>query len=243
MSLGGQRLVTRLATLAAVAMAPRAAHAAPPSPELMAKLAEQAEVFERMRNHASFTISAELRELDDDGTTTSTKTGLARIEADGQATHTVVIRYAEDGKDKKADGQKEAREADEKRAHRTDAETLHMPFLPRERDKYVFDEVEHDPANPTRVRITFVPKPSATGRTLEGSAWVDETAGRAVSAGFKMNKTPMFVDFVHVTVEFGAETALGPATSRVTIDGGGGFWFFHKHVVATATLTDYRIMP
>jgi len=228
--------------MTAVALAPRLARAEPPPADLMAKLAVQAEAFEQLRNHASFSISAELRELDDEGKTTSTKTAVARIEADGHATHTVVLKYTEDGKDKTADGQEQAHDADEKRAHRTDAENLHMPFLPRERDKYVFDEVEHDPSNPARVRITFVPKQPAA-HTVEGSAWIDETAGRAVSAGFKVNKTPMFVDFVHVTVEFAAQTSLGPATSKVTIDGGGGFWFFHKHFVAVATLTDYRITP
>jgi hypothetical protein len=225
-----------------LAAMPREAHADPPPPELMAKLAAHAEAFEAMRTHASYAIAGELDETDADGKTTSTKTGAARVEADGHATHTVVLRYAEDGKDETADAQKRARAADEKRAHRPDAERIHMPFLERERANYTFDEVEHDPADPTRVRLTFTPK-QPSERTIEGSAWVDANAGQLVSAGFKVSRTPIFVDHIHITVEFGAETSLGHAVSRVTVDGGGGILFFHKHFVGTATLSDYRVVP
>jgi len=234
--------ILAMAMAIATLFVPHAACADVPAPELMAKLAEHAAAFEQMRNHASFSIAAHLDELDGDGAVTSTKSGTARVEADGNATHVIVRNYVEDGKDKTGDAQKEQREYDRKRARRSDDELLHMPFLERERGKYVFDEVEHDPANPARVRISFVPR-QATTHSLEGSAWVDTSTGRVVSAGFKMSRTPMFVDFIHVTVEFAAQTTLGPAVSKVTFDGGGGIWFFHKHFVGNATLSDYRITP
>lgn len=213
--------------------------AEPPPPVLMAKLADQAVGFETMRTHACYTISGELDEKDGDGKTTSVKTGSARVEADGRVTHVVVLRYAEDGKDQTADAQKKARDADAKRAKRTNDERFHMPFLEQERDKYVFDIVETEP---TRERVTFVPK-QPTEHTIEGSLWVDAATGRILSAGFKVSRTPMFVDFIHFTAEFGADTVLGPAVTKLTIDGGGGILFFHKHFVAVATLSDYRIAP
>jgi hypothetical protein len=215
------------------------ARAEPPPAELMKKLADQAVGFETMRTHACYTISGELDEKDSDGKTTSVKTGSARVEADGHATHIVVLRYTEDGKDQTADAQKKARDADAKRAKRTNDERFHMPFLEQEQGKYVFDIVETEP---TRERVTFVPK-EPTEHTIEGSLWVDSATGRILSAGFKVSRTPMFVDFIHFTAEFGADTVLGPAVTKLTIDGGGGILFFHKHFVATATLSDYRIAP
>ena len=89
---------------------------------------------------------------------------------------------------------------------------------------------------------TFVPKVKADD-TIEGSAWVDMQAGTVLTAGFKMSKTPMFVDYVHITVEFGASTSLGPAISKIHLDGKGGFLFWNKIFRATATVSDYAITP
>jgi hypothetical protein len=241
MTVEGRAFAVSLAVALTVAP-PRSARAEPPAPALMAKLAEHAEAFEKMRNRAGYAIAGELDEKDSDGKTTSIKTGSARVLADGHAVHVVVDRYVEDGKDMTAEAQKRAREADAKRAHRTDEERLHMPFQQQEQAKYTFDEVEHDPVDTARVRITFVPK-DPTEHTIEGSAWVDTTTGHLVSAGFKVSRTPFFVDFIHFTVEFGIETSLGPAVSKVTVDGGGGVWFFHKHFVGTASLSEYHISP
>jgi hypothetical protein len=236
----------RLAYLALVATLPltfsAVARADAPSPALLAKLGEQAEAFEQMRTRASYTVVGKLEELDGDGKVTSTKAGAARVQADGHTTHVVVLRYTEDGKDMTADAEKKARDADEKRAKRPEEERLHMPFLERERAKYVFDEVEHDPQDPSHVRITFAPR-EPTRYTIEGSAWVDEVTGHVMSASFRMSRLPLFVDHLHMSVEFAATTSLGPAVSKVTVDGGGGIWFFHKHFVGTAMLSGYRIHP
>ena len=85
-----------------------------------------------------------------------------------------------------------------------------------------------------------MPKARA-GDTIEGSAWVDTRTGALISAGFKLSKTPLFVDYVHFTVEFGATTPLGPAVSSVSVDGKTGLLFLRKHFRVAATLGDYRI--
>jgi hypothetical protein len=234
--------VLSLSACAGLTFTAPSARAAPPSSELVTKLAEHAEAFEHMRNHAGFLIDASLLELDGDGKTTSSMSGSARVDADGHATHVTVIRYVEDGKDETANAQKKAHEADTKRPKKADDERIHFPFLAREQSKYVFDQVESDPNDPSRVRITFVPKQPGTN-SIDGSAWVDSSKGSILSAGFKLSRTPIFVDYIHVTVEFGAQTSMGAAVSRLTVDGGGGVLFLHRRFQGTASLTDYRIVP
>ena len=117
---------------------------------------------------------------------------------------------------------------------------LRMPFLATEQARYTFDVVEKDKDDPTRVRVTFVPK-SKDETTIEGSAWVDEREGTVLSAGFKLSRTSMWIDYVHIQVEFGAKTPLGPAVSKVSMDGRGGILFFRKHFRAEATLSDWRV--
>ena len=235
-----------VASLALVAL-PRAARADAPPPELMDKLAVHAAGFEAMRTRASCALEGNLANLDGDGVATSKKAMIARVEANGVLSRFVVIKYLEDGEDKTEDARKKAREDEEKHAKQTaaesDKERLHMPFLQSERAKYTFDEVEVDRADPTRVRIAFRPQGSPPSRRSKVPAWVDARGGTVLSAGFKMSKTPLFVDWIHFTVEFGATTSLGPAISKVTTEGRGGLLFIHKHFVGSATISDYRIAP
>ena len=44
-------------------------------------------------------------------------------------------------------------------------------------------------------------------------------------------------------IELAEKTELGPAISRVTVDGKGGILFFHKHFRGEARLFDYRFVP
>ncbi len=221
--------VTRV-FLAAVFLAATSsvAQAALPPHELMEKLAVHAAAFEAMRTRASFAFDGRLDDLDGDGKASSDKKLTARVEANGTAAHLVVIKYLEDNEDKTDEARKKAHEADEKRkaksAEQLEKEKIRMPFLATEQAKYSFDEVEVDRADAARVRISFVPK-SPSEQTIEGSAWVDTNAGTVVSAGFKVSKTPIFVDWIHFTVEFGETTALGPAISKVTTEGRGGILF------------------
>ncbi len=222
---------------------PRTALAEPPSPELLAKLADYANRFEQQRTHASFAVEGRLDELDSDGKTDGTKELWGHVDADGHDARLTVIRYLEDGKDKTDDAVKEARESAEKsKKRKKEGKEIKMPIRGDTQNRYVFDQVETDPNDPSRVRITFVPKERADD-TVEGSAWVNAESGAPISAGFKMSRTPMFVDYIHFTVEFGVPTSLGPAVSKVIVDGKGGILFFRKHFRATASLSDYKILP
>jgi hypothetical protein len=224
---------------AAALSAPSAASAAQPSPELMARLADYAARLDSMRAHASYRVEGELATLDGTGTSVSVKAMEARVEANGQSARLNVIHYTEDGEDKTTDAQKKAREHEKKKKDKT---RIRIPTLATEQPRYVFDQVETDPADPSRVKITFVPK-VRDDDTIEGSAWVDARTGSLISAGFKLSKTSLLVEYVHFTVEFGESTPLGAAVSTVHVEGEGGIPLFRKHFRGTARVHDYEIVP
>jgi hypothetical protein len=231
-----------LLAMAAMTVLAKPASAAVPSPDLMAKLASYGAGFEAMRTHASYTIEGRMEVLDGDGKADSIKQMKARVEANGIDVKFVVVRYVEDGEDKTADAQKKAlKKAQERKAER-DQKRFRIPVLADEQPLYVFDQVEVDGHDPAVVRITFAPKVPRDD-TIEGSAWVDSRTGTLISAGFKISKPPVFVDYVHVQLEFGASTALGPAVSKVVADGKGGILFFRKRFHVAATLSDYHLAP
>jgi hypothetical protein len=236
--------VALLGSLAGMAagFASTPALAAPPSSELLDRMAAYAESFEAMRNRASFAVDGRMETIDRAGRAGDVKELTARVEGDGRDTRLLVLKYTEDGEDKTADAEKKARDrAAERKAH-PDKKRLRIPILASEQPRYVFDQVETDRADSNRVRIAFVPKVPADD-TIEGSAWIDTRTGAPISAGFKISKTPMFVDYLHFTVEFGAQTGLGAAVSKVEVDGDGGVLFFRKRFHGIATLSDYRFVP
>jgi hypothetical protein len=238
------KLALALAAALVALAAPRDALAEPPSAELMKRLATYAAGFDSMRTHASYAVEGKLESLDGDGKTDGVKEMRARVDADGTRTSFVVLKYTEDGEDKTEDAREKARERTaerekEKKADREKKE-IKMPIAASEQPRYTFDVVETDKADPSRVRISFVPKVKEDN-TIEGSAWVDQNAGTVVSAGFKLSRTTMWIDYVHVTVEFGAPTSLGPAVSKVALEGKGGVLFFRKKFRGEATLSNYRI--
>ncbi len=202
-----------------------------------------------MRTQASYALAGRLEEVDGDGKANGgVKEMRARVESDGATIKFVVVSYSEDGEDKTDEARTKARERAEKKARDAKAadeakkKEVRMPFLATEQSRYVFDVAEHDKADPSRVRVTFVPV-TKDETTIEGSAWVDERAGTVLSAGFKLSRTSMWIDYMHVQVEFGAATSLGPAVSKVSMDGKGGILFLRKRFHAQATLSDWRIMP
>jgi len=220
---------------------PHPSRADEPAPELMARLAASATHIEAMRTRVNYTIDGRLESLDGEGQTDSVKELLARVDADGKNTKLVVLKYVEDGEDKTSEGQKTARDTAEKR--RDPKRQIHMPTLAEQQPRYEFDQVEVDKADPTRVRITFKPKVAADD-TVEGSGWVDTRTGTVVSAGFKLSRPPMFIDYVHFTVEFAAPTPIGPLVSKVNVEGKGGLWFlFRQHFRAEAKLSAFRVVP
>jgi hypothetical protein len=229
-----------LATLGAVILAARTAGAEPPAPELMAKLASTSAGFDSVRKHATFAIDTRIETLDGDGRVTGVETMSEHVVREGATTHVVVINATKNGKDRTGEARRE--EAEKQAANAKDEKKgrLDIPFLASEQTHYAFDVVETDPNNPAHVRIAFTPK-DPDSHSVEGSAWVDRNAGQFLSAGVKVSKPGMFVDYIHATLEAGATTELGPALSRITFDGKGGFLFFHKHIRGSVVFSDYKV--
>lgn len=230
-------LAATLLALAVVSL-PREARAQTPDADLMKRLAVHAAHFESMRTRASYTIEGRMENVDGNGNANVIKELKAHVDADGTIAKVTVERYTEDGEDKTDEARKKARDRERKPA--TAKPKFRMPVLIEEQPRYVFDQVEVDGADPSRVRIAFAPKVKDDD-TIEGSAWVDTKTGTLISAGFKLSKTSMFIDHVNVTVEFGAPTALGPAPSKVVMDGEGGVLFFRKRFRGSMTVSQYTI--
>jgi hypothetical protein len=227
-------------TLLPLALASRPASAQPPSADLLARLAASSDAFEEIFKRATFTMEEEIDGLDGDGKVAETKSTKAHTEWEGTTRHKIVDRCLKDGKDITAGEQEEIRKK-EMREGGAKGPRLRSPFLRAEQSRYVFEQTAVDPSDPARVEIAFSPKKADT-HTVEGSAWVDTGSGNVLSAGAKMSKTPMFVDWVHITVELGAPTPLGPGISRLTFEAKGGLLFLvHKHVRGEITFSDYRI--
>jgi hypothetical protein len=226
--------------LAWAASGERIAAAQPPDAELLARLGKQATSFESLFKRATFKVHVVLEELDGDGKVASRKTVSSHVEATGAKRHHVVDSCTKDGEDCKAKEQERVNKQ-EAEPDDDDDDDMRSPFLPAEQPRYTFDQVAGDSTDPARVKISFSPK-SLDKHTVEGSAWVDTNAGAVVSAAARLVKTPMFVDWVHVTVELGAPSPLGPAPSKLTFEGQGGFLFIvHKHFRAEVVLSDYRV--
>lgn len=234
------RLIASLSFALVLLCSSRESRASTPSAGLMARLAVHAANFEKMKTHASYALDGTLETLDRDAAVDSNKSMQGNIVADGKKAHLDVVKYTEDGTDKTQEARDKAREQAAKKKDKK--KNIRMPFHADEQARYDFDQVETDALDPARVRISFVPK-IKTENTIEGSAWVDTKTGTVVSAGFKVSQPPAFVDYVHITVEFGASTALGPAVSKVTLTGKGGFLFLRKAFRADATLSHYAIIP
>jgi hypothetical protein len=217
---------------------PATARAEAPAPEIMARLAEYAARLDSMRTHASYRFDGELSTLDRKGRPDSRKVMSGRIDADGSAARMTVLSYTEDGEDRTRDAQERALKNQKRKP---DKPRIRLPILADQQPRYVFDRVETDPSDPLRVKISFSPKVPESD-TIEGTAWVDARTGSLLSAGFRLSKPSMFVDYVHFQVEFDESTALGRAVSAVRVEGQGGFLFFHKRFEATAKVYGYSIV-
>ncbi len=229
----------------AVLAPPRSAAAEPEAqaaalPSLLAGLADHAARFEQMKTRGSFTLRGHMDELDGDGHPSSTKDLVLRVEATSSDPVTKIVHYAEDGKDKTAEARDEA--AKKKRKGGGKKRPLHLPFLGSEQPRYTFSIAEHDPAVPTRVRVSFAPKTPAED-AFHGSAWVDTRDREVLSMGFSPSKNPTFVEHVDVTLLFGLRTELGRAPSKLTFEARGGILFFKMHVRGEATISDASVKP
>lgn len=208
----------------------------------MSKLAESAARFEALAVHGHYRLAGRMETVDGDGRADDVKEMRAHVEPNGELPRMIIDRYLEDGEDKTERAREDAAAREEKRRRDPDRakKRLRMPTLASEQAGYDFDVVETDPNDSSRIKLSFKPR-APDDHTVEGTAWVDGRRGTVLSAGFKLSRTSLFVRYVHVTVVFGAETALGPAISRIDFEGEGGILFLRKHFRGSATLSDYRL--
>ena len=206
--------------------------------DVLPKLAASSARFEADLKKASFTVEGYIESVDRDGHGDDRREGAFHVRANGKRRRYDVIRYTEDGENKLDEARKKAEESSAKDPDPDDE--AHMPFLASEQPKYVFRLRDTDKADPARVRIEFVPK-HADKHLVVGSAWVDTRTGDVLTMGVAPSKKAMFVDYFHVTMEFGEKMGAGPTVSRIAFEGSSGLLFFHKKFRGSARFFDYHL--
>jgi hypothetical protein len=210
--------------------------------DVLAKAAPWSERFEAMMKRASFTVSGDLESLAGDGSVDERLEGVFRFQPRGSYHHVEVVRYTEDGEDETEKAREDAAEREEKR--REDPpdpdEQAHLPFLSAEQPKYVFRVVEVDHRDPARVRVHFTPKRPAKNLPV-GSAWIDTRTGAVLTMGASPSELDTFVDYLRVTMEFGASTPVVNAVSKVRFEGQASFLFLRRRFRGSAVLVDYSV--
>lgn len=210
---------------------------------LLPKLAVSSARLEAMWKGATYTVSGRMENVSSDGAASDPKEGTFRVVGDGSNPPKVeVVRYTEDGKDKTDEAREKAAERAKNRKPKKPDEEVHMPFLGTEQGKYDYKVGESDPRDPARVRVYFTPRWPAQN-LLVGSAWVDSRTGDVLSMGASPSKTPAFVDYLRVTIEFGEATPMGPAPSKIAFEGSAGFLFLKKKFRGSATLSGWQARP
>jgi len=216
----------------------RPAHAAPPDPNLLARLAQNEQEIEMTARRANYRAEEVVQQIDRHGKVSSTKTLRYRIESNGTTRHKIVESAVEDGKDVTFDEQQKARKNEAERV-RKKRDDMAWPFAPGSAARYTYNQIATDPTRPYYVEIAFAPK-NPDSHTFEGTAWVDAAKGQIMSAGLRLSKPPTLVDWVHLTAEFGS-TPAGSALSRISVEGAGGLLFLHKHFRSRIKMTDWRL--
>jgi hypothetical protein len=206
--------------------------------DVLPKLAASSARFESDLKKASFGVEGYIESVDRDGHGDDRREGAFYVRTNGKRRRFDVIRYTEDGEDKLDEARKKAEESSSKDPDPDDE--AHMPFLASEQPKYVFRMRDKDKADPARVRIEFTPK-HPDKHLVIGSAWVDTRTGDVLTMGVAPSKKAMFVDYFHVTLEFGERMGTGPAVSRITFEGSSGLLFFHKKFRGAARFFGYRL--
>jgi hypothetical protein len=234
------RALSASAILLAGLMSPRPAHADPAPPELIERIAGKLKAMDDLEKHMSVRVDQHQEVVDGDGKVTSTTDRVSRVETNGKAQHETIDHCVKDGKDITVEEQAKATKAEAAGGGKgKDDDSLEIPFTSA---GYVYEQVGVDPADPSRVEISFKPaKPSK--HTVDGKAWVDQPTGTILSASARLSKPPMFVDWLHFTVELGAKTPAGQEVSRITFEGKGGLLFIHMHLRGEVTMSDYRFAP
>jgi hypothetical protein len=203
--------------------------------DVLAKLATTSARFETELKRASYTVEGHMESVERDGSGSDRTEGAVHVRPDGTRRHLDVLRYTEDGKDKLAEAREKAAESSRKKSD----DEVHMPFLTSEQPKYVFHLRDTDTVDPARVRIAFIPR-QADKHLVVGSAWVDTRTGNVLTMGVAPSKTGLFVDYLHVTFEFGEKMGETPAVSKITFEGSGGLLFFHRKFRGALRLSGYR---
>jgi hypothetical protein len=217
--------------------------AAAPEPELMKRLGEHLARLDEYEKNASFTLTVRAEELDSDNKVTHTEESVISMsQRDGKESQTLV-KKTEDGKDTTAEAQKEqAKEKkDEEKSDKEKKDNkMPLPFDASEQPKYRFELMAENPKRPGLTHIAFQPAGEKSSKLMMGDALVDAATGEVVHVDMRLSKTPPFVDWFSMSVEFGATTPAGRQISNLDAAGSGGIAFVKKRARVATKFTEWR---
>jgi hypothetical protein len=199
---------------------PASGRAAPPVPELLARLGEverRAQEVDDSTDHVESQIG---EQLDGEGKVTGTQVALFRVlHEEGKQSRSVLLAE-EDGKESP-----ELRRRLEGAAGSSDHEVrVRGPFHPDVQGRYVYQQL---PAEGGLLRISFTPREPARD-LLVGEALVDPDRAVAIKLSGRLSKLPRFADQAELELrnELSPEGLPRPAELRLRY--AGGLLFFKK---------------
>jgi hypothetical protein len=201
------------------------------APELLSRLAEQADLLSKIYIDGGFTIHSVIENLDRDGKPTSTTEVVTRVRFEGGVEHDEIVSRIEDGKDVTA-------KAERKHKH-SDARIV-SPFETAQQAKYRFTDKGADTDDPALEHIAYEPV-HAGDDTYVGEAVVDPATAMVVRHVCRPSKLPRLVDRLSIVLDLGLLTDAGPTPSALHVAGEGGILFYRKRMKIESTFDEYQV--
>lgn len=231
------RIAGALAALAALGVAPASAE---DLPTLLQRLSAQNKRVEQLRHRGVVTMTTRTDQLDRRGRTESHTESVERVSFRNGTQVRELVAFTRDGVDRTAEekarrGGGRSRGEEEKRRDSLGLD-VSSPFAAGESGKYRFALRGADSADPNRLRIGFEPAAAAAPGVNVGEALVDAAAGVPIRIRFRPSVHPKHVERMEIEMEYGDLTPEGPALSKISIEGVGGFLFIKKKFRTTIVL-------
>jgi hypothetical protein len=217
---------------------------AEPSPDLLQKLAAADARLLRLYKEGAVTMTSRVEELDKEGKAQHTQTVTLRLTVQDGAQRAEVVSASRDGQDvtadeRKAQAERQAKAEQDPKGKMGQRQQLTLPFAADAQPSYAFQVLGPDANNPALQRIAFAPRGKKSKELWVGEAVVDPAAGEVKWLKQRPSELPAFVERIDMVLEFNAATPVGPAISKVHMEGEGGLPFFKKRFRSVITFKDY----
>jgi hypothetical protein len=208
---------------------------AAPEPALLEKLGTRALQLEHFSKASRVTVDLVADKLDSDGKVTKTTHTALRVGRNATTVERKLLTFVEDGKDLT-----ESKRAELEAAPKKKETEVKSPFHPDEQKKYQFAILAPPADKPALMRIGFQPSGEKTPELYMGDATIDPETGDVLSFSLRPSKLPAFVQSLFIEATLDAQTPVGRAMSKLTLQGVAGALFFKDRFRVVTTFSDYE---